>query len=77
MAAADTQTVLANLLQRRTDASAELVALTNTPPDYSIDGQSVQWTAKLKALRDEIKDLNDLISNLSAPWEVRSRCVSG
>lgn len=71
MAAAFT-TIIANLETRMAAAAAELAAIVTSKPDYGIDGQSVQHTARIKALRDEIVELQKTINTL-APWIVTSR----
>lgn len=65
-------TVTANLETRLAAAAVELAAITTSQPDYSIDGQSVQHQARIKALREEILELQKTINTLN-PYIVSSR----
>lgn len=59
---------LDDLKTRRATIASELAALASKP-DYSLDGQSVQWSAHRKALIEEYRSLNELILLLE-PYEV-------
>ena len=72
MAAINWTTLRTNLETRIMAAAAELAAITTSQPDYSIDGQSVQHTARIKALREEIVELQKTINSLE-PFSVISR----
>ena len=72
MAAINWTTLRTNLETRIMAAAAELAAITTSKPDYSIDGQAIQWQAQIKALRDEIKELQMTINSLE-PFSVISR----
>jgi hypothetical protein len=61
-------TVLENLVTRRNNVALELAELVSKP-DYSIDGQSVQWTAFKASLYKELEDLNNLI-NMMDPYQL-------
>ena len=62
--------ILENLIIRRDKIALELAEITSKP-DYSIDGQSVQWTAHRKSLLDELKELNELILAYD-PYELQT-----
>lgn len=55
---------------RRTTILTELSTLTSRP-DYSISGQSVQWTAYRKGLLDELKEIQELIL-MYDPYELQT-----
>jgi hypothetical protein len=69
-------TVLENLQARQAAASAELAALT-ARPDYSIDGESVQWGGLRAALVKEITDLQKMIVEMEGPAEVHVQGYAG
>jgi hypothetical protein len=57
----------------RTETLAQLVELRANPkPTYSIDGQTVSWTAYLRSLEDTIAWCNAQLRGL-VPAEVESR----
>lgn len=64
--------IKASLLQSLADETAYCEA--NGPkPDYSLDGESYQWTAWRRAVLDKIKDLNILIQQEDPCWVLQSR----
>lgn len=63
-------TALENLQTRYAAAIAELAALT-ARPNYSLDGESVQWQSLRESLVKEIADLRALIIAEEGPTEVR------
>lgn len=69
-------TVIENLQARQAAAAAELAALV-ARPDYSIDGESVQWGAMRASLVKEIADLQELIIQMEGPAEVHVVGVPG
>lgn len=42
-------------------------------PDYSLDGESYQWTAWREAILRKVTELNKLIQLEDGPWVIRSR----
>lgn len=60
-------TYLENLITARDNLAATL-AEHGHKPDYSIDGQSVNWSE----LRKRLRDLNDDIAAAGGPFEVRT-----
>ena len=66
-------TDLENLQTRKSAILSELAAM-GTKPDYSINGQSVQWTAYRKSLLEELEMINGLIER-ELPFELRSQVL--
>jgi len=65
-------TYIADLETARDQVAARIKDVTaKAKPSYSVDGQTVSWTAYLTELRKQLKDLNDLIA-AGDPVEVAS-----
>ena len=58
---------LDNLTARRDAIAAELAALSVSKPDYSIDGESMSHAANRTALMNEMKMLDEMITEQSGP----------
>ncbi len=70
-------TYITDLQDARDNIAANIKAITASPkPSYSIDGQTVQWTAYLRMLIDKLKELNTQI-NAADPAEVHSVGITG
>lgn len=68
-----------NLIAARNDAAAKLAAVMADAahkPDYSIDGQSVSWTAYTASLRETIRQLTVDIQTADGPFEYSQRGFS-
>jgi len=51
----------------------QLAEITENPkPSYMIDGQSVQWTAYLRMLTDQLETIKAAMA-AETPWEVHSQ----
>lgn len=67
---------LEKLRQVRDDLVTDLAnrtsewAAAGSPPDYSVNGRSFQWTAWLSARRQAIADLDATIRGLEVPTDV-------
>lgn len=70
---------LTNMATVRTQASYQLTVLTaSLKPDYSINGQAIQWTGLLRQLFATIKDANALIEEGEVdgtPFEIHSQGI--
>lgn len=64
---------LDNLKARKSAVLTELAAM-GTKPDYSIDGQSVQWTSYRLSLLNELQMLNELIEQ-TEPYDIRTQVM--
>ncbi len=62
---------LENLQTLKSNALAALAAMT-IRPDYSIDGQAVQWDKHRQSLLDEVARIDGLIAAANGPWEILS-----
>jgi hypothetical protein len=58
---------LDNLIARRNAIAAELAGLSVSKPDYSIDGESINHASNRTALMNEMKMLDDMITEQSGP----------
>ena len=69
-------TALQNLQSTR-DSLAALIAdvEANPKPDYSVDGQSVSWSAYRTSLHDRLDRTIATMQRLSGPFEVVTRAV--
>lgn len=63
------------LLQERKTAIITALASAGTAPDYSIDGQSVQRSANRRALLEELRTINELISLESGSFEIETHGI--
>lgn len=50
--------------------SAYKDALVNPKPDYSINGQSVSWSARIEMLRKQIAELKSLMQAEEGPFMI-------
>lgn len=65
-------TYLEDLITTRDQMAAILVEITADPkPSYSIDGQTVQWSAYFRMLTDKLEAINNLLAGAD-PGEVQS-----
>jgi len=66
-----------NLVAARSQAIANLLALEQAGPqawvDYSLDGESYQYSKAKRDLQDEIDRYTDLIQKVGGPWILKSR----
>lgn len=71
---------LDDLTEARDNAAARLKeVLASAKPSYQIDGQNISWTDYTRMLGEQIRGLNDLISdsaNQDDPYEIHSVGVS-
>ena len=64
-------TALADLITARDLLAAEIAIESASPrPNYSVDGQSVSWADWLTAMIANLKELNQLIDNLTGATEI-------
>lgn len=61
-----------NLVIRRDKIAAELAVL-ESKPDYSIDGESISWASMRASLVEELKSLTELILQAAGPTVVYTR----
>lgn len=64
--------IKASLLQTLADETAYMEAY-GPKLDYSLDGESYQWTAFRTAILEQVKNINILIQQEDAPFQIRSR----
>ncbi len=60
-----------DLIARRDAVAAALLAI-GTKPNYSIDGQSVDHVGNRESLREELKELNEMIQEAGGPYIVET-----
>jgi hypothetical protein len=61
------------LMKTRDNLVDQKYLLSKSPkPNYDIDGQKVSWIEYAKMLDDQIKSLNDQITELEEPWEIET-----
>jgi len=69
-------TYVDDLKTTRDNIAARLAEITASPkPSYSIDGQTVQWAAYLRALTSQLEDVNKAISS-AEPYEYQTRAIT-
>lgn len=68
--------LVASLETRYASIVTEIAALTATPPDYGIDGQSVTHSARIKLMYEQL-DLITAQINALQPWFHTSRARPG
>lgn len=65
--------IVTQLKNRLSDIGTELAAIgTSTPPNYSIDGQTINHSDRIKALHEEMETITRMINRLE-PYSVMSR----
>ena len=65
---------LDDLTTARDQIAARLVEITASPkPSYTVDGQTVSWTAYLKELREAMSSLDAEILKADGPYEIRTQ----
>jgi len=63
-----------DLKTARDQLVARIVEITASPkPSYTVDGQTVSWTAYLKELREGLRQLEEEIRRAEGPFEVRTQ----
>jgi hypothetical protein len=67
----------ANLDAALAQVTAELAGLNALKPDYSLDGESYQWSRRFAGLTDKLLALEQARQRADGAWEVRSRGVCG
>ncbi len=59
-------------LQAQKTALLDRLLAMGTKPDYSIDGQAVQWATNRGKLLEEIALIDGLLAAAAGPWEIMS-----
>jgi hypothetical protein len=63
-----------NLTTSRLNISKRIVEITANPkPSYSVNGQTVQWSAYLRMLIDKLDTIDLLVEKDNAPFEIVSQ----
>ena len=66
---------LDNINARISAIYAELANISRSKPDYSKDGQSIQWASNRRELMDELKSLLAQRDVAAGPWNADTRVI--
>lgn len=73
--ALDVTTQISRLETRYAAITSELAAITTTPVSYSIDGQNINHTERIKALYEELDLIQKAIQRLK-PYQIMSKATT-
>lgn len=69
------QTIIDNIMTLIELKTADWIAA-GMPPDFSLDGLSVNWASWLKGMMDNLKAMQELLVALQGPFQVNVRLRS-